>query len=98
MNCSDKDGWTPLHHAALQEDTDIMAILLRYNADVDSEDDCGNTALMVAARAGNVLGVAMLLDNGASVDLTNQDGDTFFDLAIDYQQELVCKAVLDNDR
>ena len=75
-----------------------MKLLLAFKATIDNEDDSGWTPLMVAAKSGNVQAVVHLLDQEADVGVLNQDGETFFDIAIDFRQEMVCKAVLDSDR
>ncbi|NOY61603.1 MAG: hypothetical protein GXP10_00370, partial [Gammaproteobacteria bacterium] len=50
--------------------------LLRDGADVESRDDAGNSALIVAAGAGHAAVVDMLLQAGADSNAANSDGDT----------------------
>ena len=98
VDCIDNNNWTPLHHAATQSNADCVQLLLKYKADIDYQDSWGWSPLMVAAKYGNVKAVVVLLEQEAFVGLLNEDGDTFFDIAIDSRQDEVCKAVLDNER
>ena len=87
-----------MHYAATHDDARILAILLENGTELDKEDDWCNTPLMIAAEAGNVSGVMLLIELGANIKQTNEDGDNFFDLAIDLRKVDVCKAVLESDR
>ena len=98
VDCKDKNNWTPLHHATTHDDATAVKLLLKRRAEIDSEDNWGNSSLMTGAKAGNVAAVVMLLQHGAQVELTNQDGDTFLDIAIVFRKEAVCKAALEDDR
>lgn len=98
LNSKDNSNWTPLHHAAAHDTAVSMQILLKHKADMNLEDSWGWTPLMVAAKSGNVQGVIILLEYGADIGVLSQDEETFFDIAIDSGQEMVCKAVLDNGR
>ena len=75
-----------------------MKLLLKYKADIDFQDAWGWTPLMMAAKYGNAQAVVVFLEQEASVGLLNDDGETFFDIAIDSNQDAVCKAVLECDR
>lgn len=46
------DAWTPLHGAAARNSAGIVAVLLKYGADVSATDGRGATALQVAERSG----------------------------------------------
>ncbi|XP_065057314.1 transient receptor potential cation channel subfamily A member 1-like [Rhopilema esculentum] len=98
VGLADKSSWTALHHAATHDDARILAILLESGTELDKEDDWCNTPLMIAAEAGNVSGVMLLIELGANIRQINEDGDNFFDLAIDLRKVDVCKAVLESDR
>ena len=75
----------PLSHATLLDDflaavandrsDDVRAMLAR-GVDPDTVDANGDSALAIAARAGNVNVVKALLAGKAKVDPTNRFGDT----------------------
>jgi ankyrin repeat protein len=46
------DGWTPLHGATAGNSAGIVAVLLKYGADLTTTDAKGLTALQVAERGG----------------------------------------------
>ena len=98
VNCQDRHRWTPLHYASAQEKTEIMQILLETDVNINMQDDYSTTPLMVSAEKGNAENVMMLLESGADINLCDFDGNSFFDLAIDYRRDEVCKAVLESDR
>ena len=98
VDCVDYKKCTPLHHAAAQDNAECVELLLKYKANIDYKADSGWTPLMMAAKYGNVQAVFVLLEQQANVRLLNNDGETFFDIAIDSNQDAVCKAVLESDR
>jgi len=61
--------------------TETVKYLIDSNVPIDSGDDDGNTALHLAARH-NIDFVKCLLDNGASAQCKNKDGQTADDVAI----------------
>jgi ankyrin repeat protein len=93
LDVPDADGRTPLMRACNakrpdgsydrtpNEITDLIAGTGR--ADVNHQDKDGNTALMLAAMQGNVMMISTLVHTGADKDLTNKDGKTAMDLAVD---------------
>ena len=51
MNWKDSDGWTSLYHACLWNRADIVKELLKYNPELNQQnDDDGETALHTACR------------------------------------------------
>jgi len=76
-----KQGWTPLHYAATSSADDIIKLLLDESAYVDAASPNGTTPLMMAARAGSVSTVNVLLDGGADPTLKNQLGISAADFA-----------------
>jgi len=59
---------TPIGLAALNGNVAILRKLLDAGADANTATPGGETALMTAARTGNVDAVTLLLDRGATVD------------------------------
>jgi uncharacterized protein len=76
-----RPGWTPLHYAAAVGRNDIVKLLLENSAYIDAESPNKTTPIMMAARAGHILTVKLLLDEGADATLKNMDGRTAIDFA-----------------
>ena len=98
MDAVDSNNWTPLHYSATHDNAESVRLLLKHRADIDYQDSWGWTPLMVAAKHGNANAVAVFLAHDAEVGLLNEDGETFFDIAIDSRNDDVCKTVLENER
>src|SRR5579884_2953092 len=64
----------PLHLAVLHRWYEGTKLLLDYGADVNAQDDRGDTALMEAARQGLVEIARLLLDHGANPHLLDEAG------------------------
>ncbi|AVP87409.1 hypothetical protein phytr_4590 [Candidatus Phycorickettsia trachydisci] len=73
-NLKNDQGLTPLMYAAAY--VDIMEELLNANADVNALDQDRNTALHIAAHAGETDAVQLLLDAGADANITSEFGYT----------------------
>ncbi|KAF2362920.1 Ankyrin repeat-containing domain [Trinorchestia longiramus] len=61
VNCSDANGYTSLHHAALNGHYGIVRSLLRHEASPNVQDQKGSTPLHLAAWAGHAGVVKALL-------------------------------------
>ncbi len=55
---------------------DITEQLITKGADIQSEDDSGNTPLHLAVKSGNISLVDLLLSKGAKVNAVNKYGET----------------------
>lgn len=73
-------------------------MLLEADVDINMQDNHLKTPLMVSAEKGNIASVMILLEKGADINLCDEDGNNFFDIAIDYRRIEVCKAVLESER
>eukprot|EP01036_Dinobryon_divergens_P034909 gene34909-45178_t len=89
IHATDNEGWTPLHSAANGEaiHTDgqfeeICALLLRCGASIDFRDDQGETPLLGAASNCLFKMCEYLVNNGASVNLADNNGFTATDWAV----------------
>lgn len=59
----------------------INSILKSGKADINSKDKYCETALMIASCKGNLEIVKLLVDNGADINIKNNNGKTALDLA-----------------
>lgn len=67
-------GRTPVHAATgLREHEVILQLLLKSGADLNAQDFEGNTALHIATRHGRLEVMKLLQENGARLDLVNQN-------------------------
>ena len=65
-----------LIEAASKGDIDTVRTLLAKGADVNAEDNDGNTALMASAKNGHTNIVQVLLKQGADVNAKTKSGET----------------------
>jgi len=75
---------TALMAAASEGNDDVVELLVARGGteELDRVDASGNTALLHAARAGNVSTMRTLISHGASVDVQNKLGETIWHYAI----------------
>lgn len=72
----DLDGWTPLHVAAVTGQTQSIAVLARFGADIDAAAaGHGETPLHLAILHGQTGSMAALLQHNASPAARNPKGD-----------------------
>jgi uncharacterized protein len=72
----DDDGRTGLQIAAINDNLQIAAILIKASAHLDVKDRLGNTALHYATDRNHDEMAQLLLDAGAAVDPENRNGMT----------------------
>ncbi|KAF5027130.1 hypothetical protein F66182_756 [Fusarium sp. NRRL 66182] len=77
VDAADALGRRPLHFAArLTGSETIMKELIRYGADIDAQDEYGDTCLMTVASHANLREIDLLIKNGADVNARNHAGQT----------------------
>jgi ankyrin repeat protein len=81
-NIRSTGGSAPLHFAARDGYTGLMAFIIGRNADINLKNGSGSTPLHEAARSGNVRAMTMLLDEGADLAAQDAKGNTALHLAI----------------
>jgi len=71
---------------------DVIELLLtKGRAQVDQTDTAGNTALLCAAKVGNVATMDLLVTHGASIDAQNKLGETIWHYAIQLDSNMQLK-------
>ncbi len=76
LNKRDKDGWTALMLAALNNHRVTSKTLIEAGADLNIADPLGMTALMAASVAGNKPLVAFMVKSGADIEQEDTVGET----------------------
>jgi len=69
-------GYTALMEAVWYGYPAIMDVLVQHGANLDLQDDIGDTVLIWSAKEGQEKTVTYLIQKGASLNLTNAVGDT----------------------
>ncbi|KAL2814093.1 ankyrin repeat-containing domain protein [Aspergillus cavernicola] len=104
VNSMLNDGAAGIHGAAergevgIEERVGIMAVLIRYGADVDVKDGDGDTVLHLVCRGGWKGAVGMMLRSGADVEVKDRDGLTAVELARRAGMEIVGVRVRSEER
>ena len=64
--------------------SEVVSLLLKHGAKVDSRDEVRDTPLMLAVRKGETASVRLLLEHGAKVNTQNWIGDSALHEAVRY--------------
>jgi ankyrin repeat protein len=82
--------WTPLMLAAHEGPAEAVTCLLECGACVDAVDECGRTALMLAANqpTDTENKIRMLLKAGADANRTSQEGKRAYEYANEFANNL----------
>ena len=87
----DENLQRPLHYAARYGNAAMLDLCCQMTSNIDCLDGAGKTPLLLAAEAGNLLTLEVLVAKGADVTKRNPSGFSILDLAIkNKQQEIVC--------
>ncbi|WP_246210225.1 ankyrin repeat domain-containing protein, partial [Wolbachia endosymbiont of Atemnus politus] len=83
INSKDKNGFTPLHLAALQDDTELIDFLIAEGAKINEKDaQEGYTPLHIASLYGSKKSVQTLIDGRANLEGEDNNSRTPLFLAI----------------
>ena len=77
VNALDHRGKTPLHYPKKQT---MAELLVEHGADIESEDEDGDTPVFKAVESADPELVVFLASRGANIDRLNRHGDDLFDL------------------
>ncbi|XP_071827389.1 uncharacterized protein [Apostichopus japonicus] len=82
LDVPDDKGWRELHQACRHGRIQHIETLLSYDADMDAQNEAGNTPLHVCASYNQTAAARILLFRGASKTITNQASQTAYQVAI----------------
>jgi ankyrin repeat protein len=85
VNSVDKDGKTPLHTSASNDNHLAVRVLVELGAAIDRQDDRGRSALIDAGVYMKFSSVILLVALGADVAMVRDNGDTACHFAALYQ-------------
>jgi ankyrin repeat protein len=88
-----KEGWTPLHYAAVKARAEVTKVLLQSGALPNELSPEGDTALILAVRADSVDTVQALINGGADPSLSNLKAQDAIDVARSRGKEDLAKAL-----
>ena len=92
-NARRKNGRTPLHLAAINNHTGVMAELIRYGAKIEAKEKYGKTPLHFAGGFGSPDVAKVLIEAGAEIDAKDRDGRTPLDWAVHEGKPEVAKVL-----
>ena len=96
INHTTQGGNTALLWAAYHNNTEIVKLLLTYDANINYVNAGGDTTLIWAAYYNNLEMVKLLLTYGANINHANQGGNTVLIYATSYNNPEMVKLVLRN--
>lgn len=73
LDVTSHEGYTPLHAAALVGNVDIIEMLIRAKASLETKDHLGFSALNYAIREQHAVAIRVLLGFGASTSSVTDD-------------------------
>jgi len=99
INVINNKGETPLHKACIQYNyvtNCLIYKLLKYGANINAQDNEGNTPLINLSRtAANKKNVVFLIEQGADISKANNKGETPLITACKYGKKEIVKILLD---
>ncbi|XP_067652079.1 putative ankyrin repeat protein RF_0381 [Haliotis asinina] len=99
MSLVDRFGINILHSACLGGDVEVVKHVLSQNMlDINSREQCGRTAVMLAAENGHKDVVEFLVDKGADLSLVDETADNVLHCACRGGDAGVVKYILSKNR
>lgn len=77
VNCSDKDGYTPLHRACYSNQPEVVDLLLSLGADVGAKTELQWQPLHSCCQWNNKDCAVRLIQHGADVNACSEGGNYY---------------------
>jgi hypothetical protein len=87
LEVADKEGNTPMHLAAKNDQPKSIVLLEEGGASLDAQNDLGNTPLHEAIKAKAFLALKMLIERGADIYVKNKEKMTCGEAAANLDEE-----------
>ena len=89
LTSKDKEGFSPLHWAALENDnTEMLQLLLEKGANINTTDDVMLTPFYVAAKPQVLPNIKFLLDQGVDLNIRDSSGESVLQYAVKSQNNM----------
>jgi ankyrin repeat protein len=94
VNCTNSDGFTPLHLAASEGHAPLIEILMKFGAQVEARTNNFRTPLHIACLRGNLTVIQALVQHGADINAKDIDGNTPCHFTSEYGHRYCLKFLL----
>ncbi|XP_076795770.1 uncharacterized protein LOC117714038 isoform X2 [Arvicanthis niloticus] len=96
VNDRDKNDRTMLHYACAHGHPVVVALLIKWNCDIDLRDSDNCTALIKTSQYGNGECASILLDHGADPNTKDNHGNTALHYAVWYNNTSMANILLEH--
>lgn len=94
VNCTNSDGFTPLHLAASEGHAPMIEILIKFQAQIDARTNNFRTPLHIACLRGNLSVIQALVQHKADINAKDIDGNTPCHFCSEYGHRYCLKFLL----
>jgi len=94
VNCTNSDGFTPLHLAASEGHGPLIEILIKFGAQADARTNNFRTPLHIACLRGNLSVLQALVQHSADINAKDIDGNTPCHFCSEYGHRYCLKFLL----
>lgn len=95
VNLCDKDNESLLHFSIFSNSYELSRLMLKYGADPNKKDLCGQTPIFRIVFANDDKIIGLLLEYGAILDMQDNDGNTPLHIAVISKNYKIIKSLLD---
>ena len=97
VNCTNSDGFTPLHLASSEGHANMIDVLIKAGAQVDARTNNFRTPLHIACLRGNLNVIQTLVANGADINAKDIESNTPCHFVSEYGHRLCLKYLLERN-
>lgn len=97
VNCTNSDGFTPLHLASSEGHANMIDVLIKFGAQVDARTNNFRTPLHIACLRGNLNVIQTLVANGADINAKDIESNTPCHFVSEYGHRLCLKFLLERN-